>query len=235
MSEQDHPRSKRSFGKKIGNSLAALAAIVPVLAFMWATLAPQTDPTIDISLPETIQIQCGDHDFDNSSCRDGAQFETVVDLFSILNSSLVSTKTEVLEKITGVAEFNNGVGGVVYSLPLSWKYFTEITDVGADKRNTARVTLPKGKIENLETEFVADHEQLPENEHKNFLWTTFIGGVKEGTIDAIAFTFILQFAHSEDREMSCVVNVDQRMKNAFSGERRNTYHYAVRTPTCRLI
>lgn len=200
MSEQNRPRWTHPCGIKITDWTVVAAFILSLIGILGAIIAEQLHPTIDIALPETIQIQCSDYDGATQSCTDTANFETVVDLFSIWNKSLVSTKNEVLEKITAVVEFNNHED-VVYSFPLLWKYFTEITDVSTKKKNTGWVLLPKNKIENLETEFVVDHKRLKEKEVENAKWKTFIDNVKKEAIDSLTFRFKILFAHSGERTM----------------------------------
>jgi len=234
MSEKNRPLWTYPFGIKITDWASAAAFVLSLFGVFGVILAEQLDPTIEIALPGTIQIQCSNYDWDKEACPETANFETVVDLFTIWNKSLVSTKSEVLEEITGVAEFKSN-RGVVYSLPLSWKYFTEITDVSTDKRNTGWVLLPKGKIENLETEFVVDSKNLDSDSMGK--WKTsidhFVGKENVDPITSIEFSFSIQFLHSDDRTMICKYNIDQKMKESLK-KKGNYYHNFPRTPDCQM-
>ena len=210
----------------------ALAAfILSVLGLFWTEIAARIPPAIDVAFPETIQVECSDYDFDEEVCASHANFEIVVDLFSIWNASSFSTQIEVLEGISAVAKLNGQEEG---KIPLSWKYFTDITDVSAEKRNTGRTPISKGELENLETEFVVNRNILNENELSLVRWKRFVDGVIDGSITFVEFEFYIQFAHSVDRRMICEYNVDQRMTEGLRS-RGMYFHNFPRDVLCKFI
>lgn len=228
--EQCRLRSNRSGGNRITDWTALAAFVISILGIFWTVIADRLTPAIDVAFPETIQIECSNYDFDEQVCPDDANFEILVDLFSIWNKSSFSTQVEILEKITAVAKYN---GQEEEKVPLSWKYFTDITDVSADKKNTGRTPIPKGQLENLETEFVVDRKALNESDVPAVKWKRFVDGVVDQSIKFVVFEFEIYFAHSKKRRMICEYTIDQRMVDGLRSEGMY-FHNFPRDVLCRF-
>ena len=195
-------------------------------------------PRIDVSYPEEIQFNCISYDNIEAQesgcnrknnevrCIPNSNVKLVADLFSIWNNSIISTKPQILKKITATVKLNQN-----RAFPFIWKYFTEIVDnANSQKGNTGRVILNYGDLRNIEVEFI--HGQITNEKPMTMTWKKLTDSIVAS--DKVIVDFSLDIAYGSEKKVRCTLDfrkkdIGKLKSNNYSG------HYIVANSVCQEL
>lgn len=218
-----YPKWASPLGVKLTDWVAVIAFILSVVGLLWTGIARQLYPSIDVSYPEEIQIQCVSYNHKEKHCAPDSGIKLIADLFSIWNDSTFSTKPQILNRIDATIE-----SGDVDEFPLIWKYFTEIVNsTNKQKGNAGRTVLYYGDLRNVEVEFSQDQV----TNGRKITWSKITDLIATGDI---AVEFLLDFAYGADKRARCNLIFRDDDISKFR-DKVFPYHYTVTKSKCQEL